>query len=299
MIRRPPRSTLFPYTTLFRSLMYIGVNLRCLGNWSPSQHQAWHDRRYHTETGTFQTTKQFDLFHPAYQEFLVRFLARLYQGGVDGLVFLHDHPIGLFDGVTRIGVKQFEKQFGVGFDPSQVFHQGFDPLAGVKGPKGVSSVKDSKSHDSLFWRWAGWKARERLTILESLVDRLRSQYSSVQFGLELHPHGLTDPVGALVRYAEDSMDAAGRSFSFFFVRPEIDRHSTFTEQAVIDKLRRISTKAVLDRLLPVVDDPRRIWVSMPAKGGQRLRPQTAASEASPLRNFPAGIGVVHDLRAFS
>ena len=95
------------------------------------------------------------------------------------------------------------------------------------------------------------------------------------------------------------MDAAGRSFSFFFVRPEIDRRSTFTEQAVIEKLRRISTKAILDRLLPVVDDPRRVWVSMPAKAGQRLRPQAASTEASPLQGFPSGIGVVHDLRAFS
>src|SRR2546430_12497131 len=28
MIRRPPRSTLFPYTTLFRSLLAIDANLR-------------------------------------------------------------------------------------------------------------------------------------------------------------------------------------------------------------------------------------------------------------------------------
>src|SRR2546422_8050867 len=28
MIRRPPRSTLFPYTTLFRSAAIIGVNVR-------------------------------------------------------------------------------------------------------------------------------------------------------------------------------------------------------------------------------------------------------------------------------
>src|SRR5260370_37013328 len=31
MIRRPPRSTLFPYTTLFRSLYGVGTNLRTLG----------------------------------------------------------------------------------------------------------------------------------------------------------------------------------------------------------------------------------------------------------------------------
>ena len=280
-------------------LMYIGVNLRCLGQWAPSEQQAWHDQMYQVDTSKVVTTQKYDLFHPAYQKFLSRFLARLCEDGVDGLVFLNDHPLGLFDGVTRIGVKRFEKQFGVAFDLSKIFYQGFDPLEARKGQKGLSTEKDSKSQDSLFWRWAGWKARERLTILESVVDRLRSQYPSVLFGLELHPHGLTDPVAALVKYAEDAMDAAGRSFSFFFVRPEIDRQSTFTEQAVVEKLRRISTKAVLERLLPVVDDPRRVWVSMPAKVGQRLLPQTALNEVTPLQDFPSGIGVVHDLRAIS
>src|SRR5260370_32076991 len=38
MIRRPPRSTLFPYTTLFRSLVYLfgftGLNLIAVNGWS-------------------------------------------------------------------------------------------------------------------------------------------------------------------------------------------------------------------------------------------------------------------------
>src|SRR3712207_9445438 len=32
MIRRPPRSTLFPYTTLFRSLDQIGKPFQCMDN---------------------------------------------------------------------------------------------------------------------------------------------------------------------------------------------------------------------------------------------------------------------------
>ena len=280
-------------------LIYVGVNLRCLGYWAPAEHQVWRDQRYGMKTSTIRSTQWFDLFHPAYQGFISRFLAKLCKEGIDGLVFLNDHPLGPFDGVTSIGVKRFEKQFGVDFKPSQIFFQGFDPLGATKELNGVSSPVNSKSQDSLFWRWAGWKARERLTILEAVVDRLRSQFPSVQFGLELHPHGLTDPVGALVSYAEDAMDAAGRSFSFFFVRPEIDRRSRFTDQAVLEKLRRISTKAVLDRLLPVVDNPRRVWVSMPAQSGKRLRPEASANDTSLLQDFPSGIGVVHDLRAFS
>lgn len=280
-------------------LMYVGVNLRCLGNWSPSEHQIWRDQIWHVETGTFQATEWFDLFHPAYQEYLTRFLGRLCKEGIDGLVLLNDYPLGLVEGVTGIGVKRFEKQFGVAFEPSKIFYRGFDPLQTAKGSPDLSPSSRESAKDSLFWRWAGWKARERLTILETVVGRLRSQYPAVQFGLELHPHSLTDPVGALVKYAEDAMDAAGRKFSFFFVRPEIDRRSMFTEQAVVDKLRRISTKAVLERLLPVVDNPRRVWVSMPAQSGQRLSSQTTANEMIPLQDFPSGIGVVHDLRAFS
>src|SRR3712207_7658973 len=38
MIRRPPRSTLFPYTTLFRSLHLAVIHLFCLGGvWCSSQ----------------------------------------------------------------------------------------------------------------------------------------------------------------------------------------------------------------------------------------------------------------------
>ena len=280
-------------------LMYIGVNLRCLGNWSPSEHQVWRDQMWKVETGNYHVTEWFDLFHPAYQEFLTRFLGRLCKEGVDGLVLLNDYPLGVFEGLTEVGVKRFEKQFGMAFEPSKVFPPGFDPLQTAKGSPGLSSSSNESTKDSVFWRWAGWKARGRLDILDAVVGRLRSQYPTVQFGLELHPHSLTDPVGALVKYAEDAMDAAGRKFSFFFVRPEIDRRSTFTEQAVVEKLRRISTKAVLDRLLPVVDNPSRVWVSMPAQAGQRLRTQITPNEVDPLQDFPSGIGVVHDLRAFS
>src|SRR5256885_6029462 len=41
MIRRPPRSTLFPYTTLFRS------SLRCLHPGSPSVHPRSRRLRFH------------------------------------------------------------------------------------------------------------------------------------------------------------------------------------------------------------------------------------------------------------
>src|SRR2546430_7525790 len=42
MIRRPPRSTLFPYTTLFRSTLGLrGVELSCSWDMEPMWHPVW------------------------------------------------------------------------------------------------------------------------------------------------------------------------------------------------------------------------------------------------------------------
>src|SRR2546429_3106580 len=42
MIRRPPRSTLFPYTTLFRSALSRGAGLQQRGQRGPGGEQAGH-----------------------------------------------------------------------------------------------------------------------------------------------------------------------------------------------------------------------------------------------------------------
>jgi hypothetical protein len=280
-------------------LVYVGVNLRCVGNWHDSPKLEWRDRTYHVTTQTVKESRFFDIFHPDYQQFLHQFLTRLSEESIDGLVFLDDYPLGVYDGVSPSGLSRFQKAFGVDFDPVHVFQPGFDPLRSSKSSGGSTRAQEVPAEDSVFWRWVGWKARERLNIFEQLIGSLRKRELTVHCGLELHPHGLTDPVRALVDYAQDAMEATRRPFSFFFVRPEIDRQSAFDQQAVIEKLRRISTKAVLTRLLPVLDDPRRVWVSMPAEGGKRIVPGTAANGTSLLHDFPSGIGVVHDLRAFS
>ncbi|MCA9501286.1 MAG: tetratricopeptide repeat protein, partial [Nitrospira sp.] len=280
-------------------LVYVGVNLRCVGNWHDSPLPEWRDGTYNTITRQVQDSRFFDLFHPEYQQFLDHFLTQLSEESVDGLVFLDDFPMGVYDGVSRSGLSRFQTAFGVSFDPVRTFQPGFDPFRASKLSSRSIQGSDAPEESSVFWRWAGWKARERLTVVEQLIDRLRKRHLTVQCGLELHPHGLTDPVRALIDYAQDAMEAIRRPFSFFFVRPEIDRHSSSDQVSAIEKLRRISTKAVLTRLLPVLDDPRRVWVSVPAERGKRISPGTGGSSSSLLGEFPAGIGVVHDLRAFS
>src|SRR2546430_16488609 len=47
MIRRPPRSTLFPYTTLFRSLLATKLN-----DWVPAPHTEGRNAVEHSERST-------------------------------------------------------------------------------------------------------------------------------------------------------------------------------------------------------------------------------------------------------
>ncbi len=278
--------------------VYIGVAPRCVGFWKEPVPVAWHDRSYDLQAGTTKESRLFDLFHPQYQQFLLQFLDQVAESGVDGIIFLGDQPMGPYDGLAQSGVDAFQQAFQTRFIVSEVFQRPID-LGQLRRPVVERSVSGTPStQETLFWRWVGWKARERLVVLEQMVQHLRRRHLTLQVGLEIHPHGLTDPVRALVEFTEDAMEATRRSFSFFYVRPEIDRQSASNQKQVLEKLRRISMKAVLSRLLPVLDDPRRVWVSSPADGRKRVSPGTGP-ESTIMGEYPAGIGVVHDLRAFS
>src|SRR2546425_8947877 len=52
MIRRPPRSTLFPYTTLFRSCIYYGDEVGLDGGMDPASRKAfpWDSGAWDAET---------------------------------------------------------------------------------------------------------------------------------------------------------------------------------------------------------------------------------------------------------
>src|SRR2546429_6189418 len=58
MIRRPPRSTLFPYTTLFRSLGQQQGNAAVLGNVGQAIHRVLHVQRHVGATRSEEHTSE-------------------------------------------------------------------------------------------------------------------------------------------------------------------------------------------------------------------------------------------------
>src|SRR5437868_9994950 len=61
MMRRPPRSTLFPYTTLFRSSADVNVRVGCVVLRSPSQHPFPKLTDVRSEEHTSELQSRFDL----------------------------------------------------------------------------------------------------------------------------------------------------------------------------------------------------------------------------------------------
>ena len=103
--------------------VFLGVNIRCLGSLGDNPSPQWMDRAYDHSTQTIRSTQYFDVFNPGYQKFVKNVLVQLMNLGVDGIVFLGDAPMGMFDGLTPVALRKFEKAFGAAFSPKKVFRE--------------------------------------------------------------------------------------------------------------------------------------------------------------------------------
>src|SRR2546422_4056801 len=89
MIRRPPRSTLFPYTTLFRSLQFGGFPLA----WPPNPRGAA-ERRPLTQTGPRPTARQRSEEHTSELQSRLHLVCRLLLEKKKKQPFLHPDSVG-------------------------------------------------------------------------------------------------------------------------------------------------------------------------------------------------------------
>ena len=183
---------------------------------------------------------------------------------VDGIVFLADLPSGLYDGFTPYSMKTFHQSFQVRLNPGSLFLNGH---AGQQ-MRTRSNSENHKAPFSLapeFWRWAGWKTRQRLTVLQHLIEQVHKHQSELQFGLEVHPDSLENPLRALATYSEDILEANQKSFAFFFVNPQRDldiqsNQSQFDTKKYVHRFRNL-----VDRLVVITKNSSKVWVNVPVQ----------------------------------
>ena len=210
---------------------------------------AWLDRSYDPVHHQLRLSPYLDLFHPAFQEYLVGLLSDLADTGVDGILFRNDVPLGPYDGFSAFGVRAFERDFHTRMEPAQLFTRAKPAGQGV-----ASSDGTAQSLPAEFWHWAGWKARERVKILERFSRAMRSRANTRHVALEVHPEAVTDPRAALVRYGEDVLEAK-RRFQYFLVQP--------SEHAAISDVHAAQRSMVLEQMKGLLGTPDRIWTAIP------------------------------------
>jgi hypothetical protein len=214
--------------------VFAAVSLRRI-NWvDPTL--GWLDRSYDTVHRQLRLSPYLDLFHPAFQEYLVGLLTDLADTGVDGILFRNDVSLGPYDGFSAFGVRGFERDFHSRMDPAQFF-----------------TGTMSQPFPAEYWRWAGWKARERVKILDRLSRAMRLHGNTRHVAVEVHPEAVTDPRAALVRYGEDLLEAK-RRFQYFLLRA--------SSQAPSPGVNGRQTSMLVEQMKGLLGSPDRIWTTM-------------------------------------
>lgn len=248
---------------------------------------GWMDRSYDPARRQILLSPYLDLFHPAFQEYLVGLLKDLASTGIDGVLFRNDAPMGPKDGFTSYAVQGFERDFKIRVDPSKLFAH---PTQG-DAPSSREARNPDRSRQTYppeFWRWIGWKAREQVKIMDRLRRATQMQAPTLQFALEIHPEAVTDPVTALIQYGEDLLEAK-RTFNFFLTKSTLSR-SSLQAGTVQDSG---GTAAFIDRMKELVGEATRIWIEMPIPGNKGERPMDRVRPAVDREGLEPGIGLIY------
>ncbi|MGH7255052.1 MAG: hypothetical protein ACREI3_04675, partial [Nitrospirales bacterium] len=145
-------------------------------------------------------------------------LRDLVKTGLDGLLFRAE-PLGPYDGFSRFARAGFEEDFTIPLDPTRLFRREGAGRSPSDAGQLTETIEGASAVAPEFWRWVGWKARERVTILSRLARGLSHEAPQLHIALEVHPESITRPVLALVAYSEDVLEARRRGFSIFLIRP--------------------------------------------------------------------------------
>ncbi len=241
-------------------------------NWLEPQ-LGWTEPVFDPAKRQLVASEALDLFHPAFQEYLIGLLTDLAAGGVDGILFRADAPPGPAEGFSPYGLKGFERDFGIKLEPIT--------LAGSINP-GLSP-KAQRDPAPEFWRWAGWRARELLRVMDRLREALRKRFPQLEFALEVHPEATTDPVRALVRLNEDLLEAKRLRFDYYVIG----------EPLSMGPGGREGMPGSIERAVELIGEAGKVWGTAPLRNGDLLKGASELKAESDRAPFAKGVGILY------
>lgn len=269
--------------------VFAAVSLRQM-NWLDPQ-LGWNDVAVDRLTGRSMMSPRLDLFHPAYQEYLIGFLADLSATGIDGLLFRAEAPSGPQEGFSVQGLRGFERDFAIRLDPSTLVFP--EPPAGRVAPvrNGEPAGREGTPE---YWHWLGWKARETIAVMTRLRQTIRQRAPVMQFAMELHREAVSDPTAALLRYGEDLLEAKAARFDFYVMSdgPAPAPYVTVPPPNSTPAIVRPSG-GFLGRAVELVGEADDIWLARPLPEGDPSRPWSRVAPAADRAALTPGLGLVY------
>ena len=244
--------------------VYLGVTPRCLGQVVRQRGmEDWKDWTYDPQSRTLRRSPYYSLHFEGYRAFLVDWFTQLRDLPLMGLVIRNEVPVGLYEGFSPLAVELFVREFGVDFNPIRMFNDDRAVLA--------TDTESGVHLPAVFWKWAGWKARERHRIIQSLVQTLRVRLPHLEFGVTLQPQSVTDPVRGLIHFAEDWGNVARGPFDRFLITLE-EPDSTLVHQTAQGSPQGSSERndemAAVAKMVEHLGKPEKIWAILPDRIGE-------------------------------
>jgi len=270
--------------------VFAAVNLRQM-NWLDRQ-LGWNDVMVDRTTGRLVLSPKLDLFHPAFQEYLIGFLADLAATGIDGLLIRAGAPSGPQEGFSYYGLRGFERDFAVKLDPAALVFPETAAVSRVAPVRNGQPVRQEGTQD--YWRWLGWKARETLTVMDRLRHAVRQRAPVLQFALELHREAVSNPVSALLHYGEDLLEAKVVRFDFYVTAdgPAPAPFVTVPPPNSVPALVRPGGTFV-SRAVELIGEADDIWLAKPLPAGDAARPWMRVAPDADRASLAPGLGLVY------
>ncbi|HZS10997.1 MAG TPA: hypothetical protein VFA38_02025, partial [Nitrospirales bacterium] len=256
-----------------RVSVFVSISPRDLGWLEPGL--GWQDRVFNPVRQQYEPAIARDLFHPALQQYLAGLLLDLAGTGIDGVVFDAEPVMSSIDGFSPYALAGFERDFHMTVAPESWNPW---PVAGdiAMGRRIARTQGPTVPPD--FWRWTGWKARERMKVLGQLVRTVRAKYPAMLFAMDVHAEAGQDPVAALLQYSEDALEAKLNGLDVFVVRRPVGA---------------TPVPAAVRRLTDVIGDPRRVWVTVPVSDLDPERLNRALDPSGDRSGLDAGSGLFY------
>lgn len=226
---------------------------------------GWTTYVYDDQTRQIVPSMAFDPLHPAIQEYLTGLLTDLVRLQIDGLFLRIGERTGPRYHVSGRGLDQFGAQLPANLDPKALLIVGRSLPLSTPGSSSASQTNPSAPSDqaTIFWRWAGWQARQRLAMLLALRSSLRRYQSGLQVVLALHDTAVTKPLDALIEHGEDLLETTTHGLPVAIPFPP---SRTILTSADPDEGWRFE---YLSRLVNMIGSPERIWILVPVAAPDR------------------------------